>query len=98
MYGQRMRHFEFLFQRFENQFGTLDQEFVNQTDNAQTIAKIYDMQERQNARWTQFESDLKVAFAKFYEKIQNEILTRVTSVQSFSTLSHQINPAFGAVL
>lgn len=98
MYGQRMRHFEFLFQRLENQFGTLDQEFVNQTDNAQTIAKIYDMQERQNVRWTQFESDLKVAFVKFYEKIQNEILTRVTSVQSLSTPSHQINPAFDAVL
>ncbi len=57
------------FQRLENQFGTLDQEFVNQTDNAQTIAKIYDMQERQNARWTQFKSELKDAFVKFYEKI-----------------------------
>ncbi len=96
MYGQRIRHFEFIFQHLENQFGSLDKEFVNQTDNAQTIAKIYDMQERQNAQWTQFESDLKVAFVRFYEKMQNEILTRVTKVQSLSNPSHLLNPAFDA--
>ena len=76
-YGQRVRQLEFLFQRIANQFGTLDQEFVNQTDNAQTIAKFYEMQEIQNARWATFENDLKMPLSdsmkKFRMKCQSKL-------------------------
>ena len=87
---------EFLFQRMANQFGTLDQEFVNQTDNAQTIAKFYEMQEIQNARWAIFENDLKNAFVRFYEKIQNEMSVKVAAMNMNSPPSLSINPALDA--
>ena len=95
-YGQRVRQLEFLFQRMANQFGTLDQEFVNQTDNAQTIAKFYEMQEIQNARWATFENDLKNAFVRFYEKIQNEMSVKVAAMNMNSPPSLSINPALDA--
>jgi hypothetical protein len=63
--GQKFRQFGFQICTLENRYKERDQIYVNQSDNAQSIARFYKMQEMQTNRVAELEQNLKITFQRF---------------------------------